>query len=288
MTPTKNFFPQHPSMSDKKLELPLITSNDKKANMSTNEEALIAAAVKLPDFWPHATQAWLLQIEAQFRISKITVSQTKFDLAVQKLNEATVCRLLDLLENPGDQPYEALKARLVQGFTKSTFQRLAEFEALPSLGDRRPTELLDSILSALNGIVHDTASCPLVRFAFLKRLPKSIRATLVSCDGLELRKLALKADETWSTCEATPDHSEPTVAAVQPSEARYYPDDRARRPRPQTPARRTPRSSSPSSPPGSSRFGGYCWYHHKFGTKATRCEGNCTWAGNDRAGGRRN
>ena len=207
-----------------------MTNNEEKVNMSSNEEALIAAAVKLPDFWPHATEAWLLQIEAQFRISKVTVAQTKFDLAVQKLNEATVCRLLDLLASPGDQPYEALKARLQQGFTKSTFQRLAEFEALPSLGDRRPTEMLDSILAALNGIVHDTASCPLVRFAFLKRLPKSIRATLVSCDDLELRQLALKADETWSTVESTPDHTEPTVAAVQPSNARSYPIDRARRP----------------------------------------------------------
>ena len=276
MTLTKNFLPQHPSMSD----------NEEK--MPNNEEALIAAAVKLPNFWPHATQAWLLQIEAQFRISKITASQTKFDLAVQKLNEATVCRLLDLLESPGDKPYEALKARLVQGFTKSTFQRLAEFEALPSLGDRRPTELLDSILAALNGIVHDTASCPLVRFAFLKRLPKSIRATLVSCDSLELRDLALKADETWSTCEATPDHSEPTVAAVQPSDTRHYPDDRSRRPRQQTPARRMPQPPSPSPPPGSSRFGGYCWYHHKFGARSTRCEGRCSWTGNDRAGDRRN
>ena len=114
-----------------------MTNNEEKVNMSSNEEALIAAAVKLPDFWPHATEAWLLQIEAQFRISKVTVSQTKFDLAVQKLNEATVCRLLDLLANPGDQPYEALKARLVQGFTKSTFQRLAEFEALLNLLSRQ-------------------------------------------------------------------------------------------------------------------------------------------------------
>ena len=58
-------------MSEKKLEepfsqFPLITNNEEKVKMSMNEEALIAAAVTLPDFWPHATQAWLLQIEAQF------------------------------------------------------------------------------------------------------------------------------------------------------------------------------------------------------------------------------
>ena len=148
-----------------------MSENEQKIEMS---ETLIAAVTpKLPDFWPHAAEAWLLQVEAQFPIAKITGSQTKFDLAIQKLNEATVCRLLDLLANPGDHSYEALNARLEQGFTKSTFQHLAEFQALPNLGDRRPTEMLDSILSALNGIVHDTASCLLVCFAFLKRLPKS-------------------------------------------------------------------------------------------------------------------
>ena len=244
-----------------------MSENEEKVNMPSNEEALIAPAVKLPDFWLHATEVWILQIEAQFRISKITVLQTKFDLTVQKLNEATVCHLLDLLANPGDHSYEALNARLEQGFTKSTFQCLAEFEALPNLGDRRPTEMLDTILSALNGIVHDTASCPLVCFAFLKRLPKLIRAMLVLSDNLELRHLALKADETWLTCESTPDHTKPTIAAVQPSDTRHYLDERARHPWPQTPARRTPQPLRPRS---------------------TRCEGRCSWTGNDQAGGRRN
>ena len=254
-------------------------------------ETLIAAVTpKLPDFWPHAAEAWLLQVEAQFRIAKITASQTKFDLAIQKLNEATVCRLLDLLSNPGDSPYEALKARLEQGFMKSTFQRLAEFEALPDLGDRRPTEMLDSILAALNGIKHNPSDCPLVRFAFLKRLPKTIRATLVSYSDLDLRQLAEKADEAWSTCESTHERPEPTVAAVQPSDVRQPAEYRPRRAptRPQTPARRRPTATSPSPPPGSSNADTLCWYHASFGSRSTRCRAPCAWTGNDRAGGRRN
>ena len=78
------------------------------AEMNHPEAGLVAAVTpKLPDFWPHNADAWLLQVEAQFRISKIVSSQTKFDLTVQKLNEATVCCLLDLLKNP---PQDSLKA----------------------------------------------------------------------------------------------------------------------------------------------------------------------------------
>ena len=52
-----------------------------------NEETtpLVAAVQpKLPDFWSQAADVWLAQVEAQFRISRITSSQSKFDLCVQK------------------------------------------------------------------------------------------------------------------------------------------------------------------------------------------------------------
>ena len=250
--------------------------------MSHPPEAGLISAVtpKLPDFWPHNADAWLLQVEAQFRISKIVSSQTKFDLTVQKLDEATVCRLLDLLKNPPvDNPYEALKARLEQGFMKSPYQRLTDFDNLPQLGDRRPSEMLDSILAALSGIDHDPTSCPHVRFAFLKRLPTSIRATLTSFDDLSLRDLALKADVTWSTCGAVQDTA-PTVTAVQSSSR----DSRRPANRRQTPGR----AASPSSSTSPSRAGDYCYFHSKFGAKARGCVAPCAWPGNASAGGRCN
>ena len=95
-----------------------------EVKMSPPETALIAGIMpKLPNFWPHNADAWLLQVEAKFKISKIMLSQTKFDLTVQKLNEATVCCLLDLLKNPpADALYKALKMLLEQGFMKSPYQ----------------------------------------------------------------------------------------------------------------------------------------------------------------------
>ena len=65
--------------------------NKNKIVMPVNKEALVAAVT------PKLPKAWILQVEMQFCIVNVTVLQTKFDLAVQKLNEAMVCCLLDLL-----------------------------------------------------------------------------------------------------------------------------------------------------------------------------------------------
>ena len=174
---------------------------------------MAAVTPKLPDFWPHAVDVWIAQVEAQFRVG-ITVSQTKFDLAVQKLNEQTAVHLQDLLiAPPQTNPYEALKARLTK-LTKSSYQRMVEFNELPDLGDRRPSELLDSLLAALARIAHEGSTCPLVRFAFLSRLPVTIRTALTAYEDISLRELSDKADIVRATVGAT--SSIPTVAAVQP------------------------------------------------------------------------
>ena len=74
----------------------------------TDQKELPPAAViatvspKLPDFWPHAAAVWISQIEAQFHVAGITSSQTKYDLAVQRLGEATAVRLQDLLPVAGN------------------------------------------------------------------------------------------------------------------------------------------------------------------------------------------
>ena len=128
--------------------------------------------------------------------------------------------------------------------------------------------MLDSILAALSGIDHDPTSCPHVRFAFLKRLPTPIRATLTSSDDLSLRDLALKADAAWSTCGAMQDTA-PTVTTVQSSSR----DSRRPANRRQTPGR----AASPSSSTSPSRAGDYCYYHSKFGAKARGCIAPCAW-----------
>ena len=249
----------------------------KIVKMEDNEQVPLVAGVspKLPDFWPHAVDVWIAQVEAQFRVAHISSSQTKFDLAVQKLDQQTAIRLQDLLINvPAVNPYEALKARLSR-FTKSSYQRIAEFQDLPDLGDRRPSELLDEILAALAGIAHDGSTCPLVRYAFLSRLPVVVRSALTMFEDISLRELGDKADLVWSTIGVSTSVS--AVSTPPPT------TQRPRSTRTQTPGRRAGRSPSP--PRDGSTL---CFYHRVYADRANFCRAPCSWTGNAPAGGRRN
>ena len=92
---------------------------------------------KLPDFWPHAAAVWNSQIEAQFRVAGITRSQTMYDLAVQRLGEATTVRLQDLLITPPADPYQALVKRLVSPSLLSRGSVISTRSRLLVIDDRR-------------------------------------------------------------------------------------------------------------------------------------------------------
>ena len=256
--------------------------------------AAVVATVspKLPDFWPNAAAVWISQIDAQFRVAGITRSQTKYDLAVQRLGEATAVRLQDLLISPPeDAPYEALVKRLTAGFDKSTYERLSDFNALPALGDRRPSELLDTILASLAGVDHESCTCPHVHHAFLSRLPVQVRSALTGVSFKDMRQVAAKADEAWSTIGVGSSAAsvltveEPTAAVAAPTSSsadlvaavRDAPRGQPRQQQPSRPRQQQQRQART-----------LCWFHASFGERAVRCREPCDWSGNGQAGGRRN
>ena len=70
-------------------------------------------ALKLPVFWPEATEVWFAQADAQFAIKSITVSKTKFYHAVANLPRDVAAQILDLIcAPPAGDPYEGLKDAL--------------------------------------------------------------------------------------------------------------------------------------------------------------------------------
>ena len=81
-----------------------------------------ALSPKLPVFWSSSPRVWIRRIESQFRTSGVTSQQTKFDLTVQHLDEATSVRLQDFILNPpATSPHDALVQRLSADFGKSTY-----------------------------------------------------------------------------------------------------------------------------------------------------------------------
>ena len=260
-------------------------------NENTDNPSVSALKPKIPDFWPHAANVWVTQVNAQFRLCHITSSQTKFDYAVMRLGDAAAARVQDLLANPqAADPYEALVERLTAGFSKSSIERLTDFNALPLLGDRRPSELMDTILASLSGAAC-MESCPHVQYAFLTRLPVSVRSGLSHVKFESARAMALKADEVWSAVNASSAASA-VSAVMEPASPPPSADAdnlvaavrNAAQPV-RAPPGRLPQPTRPA--PQQQQQQGLCWYHAKFGNRASFCRAPCSWSGNGRAGGRR-
>ncbi|KAJ8416471.1 hypothetical protein AAFF_G00357590 [Aldrovandia affinis] len=115
-----------------------------------------AVALKLPEFWQEHAAVWFAQAEAQFALRGITQEDTKYFYVVAALNSSTASRVLSLLQDPPeDDKYLALKQLLLETFELSEPERARKLLTLPGLGDSKPSELMDHMLTLLGSPVKD-------------------------------------------------------------------------------------------------------------------------------------
>ena len=158
-----------------------------------------ATAVKLPAFWSGNPQVWFKQAESVFstRNPKITLQQTKFDHVIQALDNVTADHVQNIILNPPDNPYDALKQALVRAFSKTQPEKDQELLNLNGLGDKKPSELLQHMRN-LN-VDPET----LFKALFLAQLPSEVRRILASSEKTEIEDLALQADRITEASRLT-------------------------------------------------------------------------------------
>ena len=112
--------------------------------------SLEAVTLKLPTFWTTCPLAWFAQTEAQFSLRNISSDDTKYYYVVAALDANTAMRALSIISSPpAEQKYELLKSFLTSAFGLSEPQRANALLDLTGLGDRKPSELMDSMLTLL-------------------------------------------------------------------------------------------------------------------------------------------
>ena len=228
--------------------------------------AVHAVALKLPPFWSDEPDIWFAQAESQFTLRGIVAEDTKFHHVVAALDGQTARRVGDLLRTPPADPYATLKKRLLSTFALSERERAARLLDLDELGDRKPSALVDHILSLAGDGNRDF----LLREIFLRKLPEPIRAIVASSATSDLRSLGSEADKHFSASGAMISTAA-SCEVIQTSAAEIQASFRPRRP---------PMSNRPVTSPKT-----LCFYHEKFGTAARKCRAPCTW-GNETASGR--
>jgi hypothetical protein len=153
---------------------------------------------------------------------------------------------------------------------------------LGPLGDRKPSQLLASMLSVCPSGMELQ---PVFQYLFLQRLPPTLRTLLGEQECGDIRALAALADRLWASHKPQPHEvmavqepvsSESQVAAVQPKKKQFK--------------KKTGGGNGGGASSGNggvlshaeqARVGsGLCFKHFCYGAKANSCTKPCNWSGN--------
>lgn len=175
---------------------------------------------------------------------------TKYYYVVSVLDQSTAGRILHVLGNPPDQDkYEDLKRKLIATFGLSRRGRASRLLHLSDLGDRKPSELMDEILSLLD----NNKPCLLAEQIFLEQLPEDIRVQIADADFNDPRALALRADIMWQAKRQSATYTVcPVTVRKEESKTKVQ------------------------------HQSDWCFYHSKFGEQARKCRSPFKYPGNAR------
>lgn len=246
-------------------------------------------AVKLPPFWADKPAVWFAQAEAQFKIAGITSDDTRFNYIVGNLDQRLAGEIEDIMTKPPDQnKYEKIKEELIRRLSISEEQKVRQLISDEELGSRKPSQFLRHLRSLAGAALSDDN---ILRQLWLRRLPQQVQAILAAQADLSLDKISELADKI---IELSPGLGNVHATSAATSAATSVLDKLLQRvddlgkqvaalsSGPQRSHRSRSRSASADSkqsrattPDTSAKN---CWYHKRFGTKASKCISPCNWS----------
>ncbi|XP_063394583.1 uncharacterized protein LOC134679556 [Cydia fagiglandana] len=267
----------------------------------TMDSTVNAVGVKVPPFWPEEPALWFAQLEGQFSLANIVADSTKFYHVVSNLEHKYAAEVKDIITKPpATEKYDKLKTELVYRLSVSKDKRVEELVSQAELGNRKPSQFLRH----LRDLAGTDLSDDFLRSIWAKRLPPHVQTVIATMSDATLDKVAALADRVNDIVVHTPHVAEASGSAVPvlvPSSVPSTMEERLNRRiddlvrqvaalatgnsrgRATTRSRSRGRHSSRSrSRAGSS---GRCWYHDRFGPRATKCRAPCSWTEGNASGG---
>ena len=148
--------------------------------------AVDSVALKLPTFWVSSPLAWFAQAEAQFALRNISQDDTKYYHVVSSLDTNTATRALSIITSPPpSDKYSTIKSFLTSAYGLTDGERALALLNIRGLGDSKPSELMDNMLSLLG----QHRPCFLFRQIFLQQLPEHVRTPLAVSDTSDYHAL---------------------------------------------------------------------------------------------------
>ncbi|XP_071445433.1 uncharacterized protein [Hetaerina americana] len=247
-------------------------------------------ALKLPAFWPDRPALWFAQLEIQFSLAGITRDATKFMYAVSQLDSRYAVEVEDVITNPPlTDKYAKLKAEILLRLSASQETRIRQLLEHEEIGDRKPSQFLRHLRTLAGSSVTDD----FLRSLWLGRLPSSHQTILATQAGVELNSVAQLADKIHEVSHQPRVASTAMAPDVEAVTRRV--DELTRQVSSLTKSlaegnsRSRPtsrRSNSRGRGRSASRHPTWCWYHDRFGPKATKCREPCTYDAENSGGDR--
>lgn len=253
--------------------------------------------MKVPTFSPEDPEIWFALLEAQFENYRIEDDATKFNQVIINLDLVHAKAVKDLITNPPVQGrYIKIKTELIRRLSASHERKVKQLLTHEELGDRKPSQFLRH----LQDLAGPSVPSDFIRTIWSQRLPTSIQPLLASQPTLTLEQLADLADniqDIVTPCNVMAASSSHNGQASEIAELKRmverlamkvdectrnpYPFDNRCRSRHNTTSRNRSRSRPRSRSASEYRKHPVCWYHYKFGNKASKCIKPCDYLVNN-------
>src|SRR6266436_832006 len=257
---------------------------------------------RLPLFIENNVKSWLSLVE--FSLAGVD-AYSKYTAVLRTLPAHVAVELSDVVDRHNADPnpdwaahFVEFKALLAARYSDSDRAAIKKLLASAQRGDRKPTAFLRFLRAQVAGRAID---CEVfIKDRFISSLPISVRTSLMTRDDEPLDTLATLAD---AMCEVAYDGCAVMMATAAPQapvmavqsnleqqvatlltcvqaltakvgqleDEKIQTRSRSRERERDTSRQREPRDRSASQPPD------VCWYHHKFGPKASKCRQPCIW-----------
>ncbi|XP_049886423.1 uncharacterized protein LOC126380886 [Pectinophora gossypiella] len=276
----------------------------KKRKRDSNAPSEISKTnVKVPAFSPDEPEIWFALLEGQFENLDITQDSVKFNCVLSNLDLNHAKAVKDIIiQPPAKNRYEKVKTELIRRLSASHEKKVKQLLIHEELGDRKPSQFLRHLLDLAGPSVPED----FIRTIWSNRLPNNIQTVLASQPTHSVQQLADLADRIQEITQPNVASTSSAAPAIAPyggganneiaelrkmvehlalkledhtrATRRSY--DRSRPQQRRTSSRQRSRSNS------SYRKYPVCWYHAKFGSKASKCLKPCDYKAENSMGSR--
>lgn len=250
-------------------------------------------SVRVPPFYPEKPTLWFAQLESQFFLANITTDTTKFHYAISQLDPVYASEVEDIISAPpGPNKYERLKAELIKRLSASKEKKVKQLLVHEELGDRKPSQFLRHLKHLAGPDVPED----FLKTIWTSRLPSSTQSIIASQSKASLEEIAELADRVHDIVSPSPQVAAASAAfpgssteltsqiaeltrQVQSLQTQVERMSRSRSCRRSTSKGRSRENSRATRSQSNYRKFPVCWYHSKFGTKASKCAKPCDYSG---------